>query len=109
MKLFVIIFIVASVFADFSQALVAGKVFGTNCQSESYCQDTDFHQDSTKNHHDETHKSESCHQGHSHLVVESNPIVLGTISPTSLKLSFLQFNVSKVQNYHSIIIRPPIA
>lgn len=109
MKFFLILFIATSIFADFTSAVVASDVISTNCQSESYCQDSDLHQSSSTNQHNESHKNEPCHQGHIHLVIECSEVALTTTSQYLLDANFLSFNVSKIQNYQSNIIRPPIA
>lgn len=110
MKFLLALFLAFSVLADFTAASVGDLEEDSICESITDCNDVDLHNESDKDHKSENHKHHChCHTGHSHIAVCY--ILNGAFGAIHHKISFKHplFKLGKLQNYHSEIIRPPIA
>lgn len=110
MKIFLALIFIFSIFADFTSASVVNLENTSICKSSTSCDDVDLHQESDREHEEENHEHHChCHTGHSHTAV--NYYTSASVKPVSIqtKSKYPLFQNSQTQNYHSDVIRPPIA
>lgn len=110
MKLFLALILIFSTLADFTSASVIDLENTSTCKSSTSCDDVDLHQESDREHEEENHEHHChCHTGHSHTAV--NYFASMSVKPVlnQTKSKYPLFQNGKTQNYHSDVIRPPIA
>lgn len=110
MKLFLALILTFLVLADFTSASVLELGESSICESISSCDDVDLHKESNKEHEDENHEHHChCHTGHSHSAVTYRVGKSFKAIQRKSLVKYPHFKQGKLQNYHSEIIRPPIA
>lgn len=110
MKLLLAIVLIFSIFSDFASASIANLENTETCKSPTSCDGVDLHQESDREHKEENHEHHChCHIGHYHTAL--NYFTSVSVKPIlkQTKSKYPLFQNGKTQNYHSDVIRPPIA